>query len=383
MTNRTIKIWYLIHRWTSLACTLFALMLCVTGLPLIFHDEIDAATTPPTLPAMAADTPLLPLDTMVRTATRLYPGERPLFLSFDDDRPVVNVTTGPRALSGLDEMHITAIDRRTARKIEDLNEDAGVMGFILRLHVDLFLGLPGELFLGFMGVLFFAAIVSGVVVYAPFMKRLNFGTVRTRRSRRLKWLDLHNMLGIVTLMWLSIVALTGVINTLSAPLVDVWRKDQLASLAGAYAGKEPLPPARFSSLDNAVATAVRQAPGTTPQFIAFPGVRFTTEHHYAVWLHGATPATRQILTPALIDAQSGAFSAMRTMPWYMLALRLSQPLHFGDYAGLPLKILWALLDLAAIVVLGSGLYLWLGKRRSSIDARLRELRRGGEPVRTA
>jgi len=381
VTNRTIKSWYLVHKWTSLVCTVFALMLCLTGLPLIFHDEIDGAFAPDRLPAMAADAPLLPLDRMVAAAKALYPGERPLFLSFDEDRPVVNVTTGPHALAGRSEMHITAIDRRTARKIEELDEDRGVMAFILRLHVDMFLGLPGKLFLGFMGVLFFIAIVSGVVVYAPFMRRLKFGTVRVGRSKRVKWLDAHNMLGIVTLMWLSVVGLTGVINTLAEPLVDIWRADQLTSLTGGYAGKDPVSPADFTSLDGAVATAIGHAPGTTPQFVAFPGVRFTTQHHYAVWLKGATPATRQILTPALVDARTGAFTAMRTMPWYMLALRLSQPLHFGDYAGVPLKILWALLDLAAIVVLGSGLYLWLGKRRTSIETRLRELRRGGEPVR--
>ena len=380
MTTATIKAWYLVHKWTSLVCTAFALMLCVTGLPLIFHDEIDHAFATDTLPVMAADAPLLPLDTMVRAATAMYPGERPLFLSFDEDRPVVNVTTGPTALAGREDMHITAIDRRTAQKVADIGEEDGVMAFILRLHVDLFLGLPGMLFLGAMGVRFFVAIVSGVVVYAPFMRRLKFATVRTQRSRRVKWLDMHNMLGIVTLMWLSVVGLTGVINTLADPLVDIWRADQLTSLTGDYAGKDPVPPANFTSLDRAVATAIAQAPGTTPQYIAFPGVRFTTEHHYAVWLKGATPATRQILTPALVDARSGDFTTMRTMPWYMLALRLSQPLHFGDYAGLPLKILWALLDIAAIVVLGSGLYLWLGKRRTSIDARLRELRRGGEPV---
>jgi uncharacterized iron-regulated membrane protein len=47
----------------------------------------------------------------------------------------------------------------------------------------------------------------------------------------------------------------------------------------------------------------------------------------------------------------------------MKALLLAQPLRFGDYGGLAMKVLWALLDLASIVVLGSGLYLWLGKPR--------------------
>ena len=44
MTARTLKGWYRVHKWTSLVCTEFLLMLCLTGLPLIFHEEIDAAT---------------------------------------------------------------------------------------------------------------------------------------------------------------------------------------------------------------------------------------------------------------------------------------------------------------------------------------------------
>ena len=147
-------------------------------------------------------------------------------------------------------------------------------------------------------------------------------------------------------------------------LVAIWRTDQLAALTRPYEGQPPLAPAAWGSLDAAVRTARAAAPGTDPQFVAFPGTRFSSEHHYAVWLKGATPATQRLLTPALIDARTGELTAMRSMPWYMLALRLSQPLHFGDYGGMPMKIIWALLDIVAIVVLGSGVYLWLGRRRS-------------------
>src|SRR3546814_7330868 len=50
MTQRNIKAWYLAHKWTSLVCTAFLLMLCLTGLPLIFHiglGECLATTTRP------------------------------------------------------------------------------------------------------------------------------------------------------------------------------------------------------------------------------------------------------------------------------------------------------------------------------------------------
>ena len=39
-TARSIRTWSWIHKWTSLVCTVFMLLLCLTGLPLIFHHEI-------------------------------------------------------------------------------------------------------------------------------------------------------------------------------------------------------------------------------------------------------------------------------------------------------------------------------------------------------
>lgn len=366
MRTATVRTWCWLHKWTSLICTLFLLMLCLTGLPLIFHDEIDAAFDDrQPLPTVPANARTLPLDAYVRTATAMYPGERPLFMSFDDDRPVANVTTAKVAQPGRGNLHITAIDRRTARPVGALDEDAGIMAFILRLHIDMFAGLPGKLFLGFMGLLFCVSIVSGIVVYAPFMRKLAFGEIRNQRSRRVRWLDRHNLLGIATAMWVGVVGLTGVVNTLSETLTAIWRADQLAALTKPYQGQPALPIAAWGSVEGAMRTARRAAPGTEPQFIAFPGTRFSSEYHYAVWLKGATPATRQLLTPALVDARNSELTAIRGMPWYMLALRLSQPLHFGDYGALPMKVLWALLDLVAIVILGSGVYLWLSRRRAA------------------
>ena len=57
------------------------------------------------------------------------------------------------------------------------------------------------------------------------------------------------------------------------------------------------------------------------------------------------------------------------MPWYAKALSLSRPLHFGDYGGLLLKIVWAILDLLTIFLLVTGIYLWLarGKRRMRVE----------------
>ncbi|MBN0408886.1 PepSY domain-containing protein, partial [Pseudomonas aeruginosa] len=92
--------------------------------------------------------------------------------------------------------HMQPFDARTGEFFDALPPPGGFMYLMLKLHTDLFLGLPVYLFLGLMGLLLVASLVSGVVVYTPFMRKLDFATVRAERSRRLKWLDLHNRLGI-------------------------------------------------------------------------------------------------------------------------------------------------------------------------------------------
>jgi uncharacterized iron-regulated membrane protein len=249
------------------------------------------------------------------------------------------------------------------------------------LHVDLFAGLPGTLFLGFMGVLLMVAIVSGVMLYAPFMRKLDFGTVRRDHTPRTRWLDMHNMLGIVTLAWASAVTLTGIINTLADPVIDLWRFDQVSAMTAQYKGLPP--PARMGSLQAAVDAATALAPEMKIRFIAFPGTTFSSPHHYGVFLRGESPLTARLFKPVLVDAQTAQVTDSRALPWYVTALLLSQPLHFGDYGGTPMQILWALLDIATIIVLGSGLYLWLRRgARAGEKGKLTRLESGPRGVQT-
>src|SRR3546814_4641559 len=110
MQRTTIRTWFLIHKWTSIVCTGFLLMLCVTGLPLIFHDEIDLLTeeTPdygmPGVGSSGEAPGLRPLDEMLAKALAARPGEVPVFMAFDNEQPSMTVTTAPRADSPATDM---------------------------------------------------------------------------------------------------------------------------------------------------------------------------------------------------------------------------------------------------------------------------------------
>jgi uncharacterized iron-regulated membrane protein len=164
------------------------------------------------------------------------------------------------------------------------------MAFMFHLHVDLFAGLPGKLFLGCMGLLLLVAIVSGVVLYAPFMRKLEFGTVRHGRTARLKWLDLHNLLGIVTLVWALVVGAHRRVNTWADVLLQVLAGDRDRGHGQALQG--PAAAGHAGSMEQSVARAQRAQPGMKVGFIAFPGTPFASPHHYGVYMRGDQALTR-------------------------------------------------------------------------------------------
>ena len=363
MTPRALRAWSWLHKWSSLVSTLFLLVLCLTGLPLVFHHQIGHwLGTEVSSPRMRADAPRVTLDQVMAAARARFPSRVGLYVSQEpDDDTIWYVTMGDTPSSSTDLKQV-AVDARTGAPLAEPLIGGGVMGVIHEIHVDLFAGETGKLLLGFMGLLMLAAVVSGVVLYAPFMRKLRFGEVRRERSTRVKWLDLHNLLGIVTLTWAFVVGATGIVNTWADLLIEHWRDGQVAELLARYRGQPPA--TQLGSLEKAFANARSREPGMKIAFIAFPGTAWASEHHYGVFMRGRTRLTERLVQPVLVDAVSGEVAASRAPPWYMKTLLLSQPLHFGDYGGVPMQWLWALLDVLTIVVLGSGLYLWFGKRGS-------------------
>ncbi len=278
--HHRLRTWDAVHRWTSLICTLFLLLLCLTGLPLIFHDEIDRAQHAALEPAnVPADTPGAPLDRIVATAIARHPGKRPLFASHEPHQPRIWYVTLATTSAGADLAQV-AVDARTAAVLgEPRIGREGVMGVLFSLHSDLFAGLEGKLFLGGMGLLFIVATVSGAVLYAPFLRRRAFGTIARGRGTRAHWLDVHNLLGIATLAWATVVAFTGVINTCSELLVDQWQSSMIAVPRTASHETVESPAHRAISNDAVESSeplqmlldrALERARGMEVAFIAFP-----------------------------------------------------------------------------------------------------------------
>jgi uncharacterized iron-regulated membrane protein len=362
-----IKLWLGVHRWTSLICTLFLLMACVTGLPLIFSDELEEAAPAIAEHSASLSRPVLSVDVLRAQVVQGSQARFAQFVFWDDEHDAAvgfGLANTPDA--ELDRVQRVLVDKRSGRPRVERERSGGLLDTLRKLHTELWLGAVGELVLCGTAVLFVLSVASGIVVYGPFMRRLDFGAIR-RTSAKLLWLDLHNLVGIATAAWALVVGATGVMNTLEASLFGAWQAERLPALLSAHA-HDAAPVRHAFSLDAAVAAAREALPGMRVTSLGLAGTRYGTPRHHLLWLHGNTTLTKRLFATALIDADSGKVLWAEALPWYLRALEVSRPLHFGDYGGLPMKLLWAVFDLLTIGVLSSGLYLWFAKGRARMGS---------------
>jgi uncharacterized iron-regulated membrane protein len=108
-----VKAWLRVHKWTSLLATLVLLFLCLTGLPLIFTDELSGGrSTPDTNDARS--TAARTLDEIVaqpREAARRFVQ----FIFWQDESPsVVGLGVAPVEDAALEDVRRELVGARRA-----------------------------------------------------------------------------------------------------------------------------------------------------------------------------------------------------------------------------------------------------------------------------
>jgi uncharacterized iron-regulated membrane protein len=134
-------------------------------------------------------------------------------------------------------------------------------------------------------------------------------------------------------------------------------------LLASYANKAPVQ--KTITADQAAGAARRALPQMKVTEIIFPNLVMSTAHYFLIYTNGRTSVTSRLFTSVLVDAETGEVATAKPFPWYIRTLEVSRPLHLAIMEGFPVKFIWALFDIATIVVLGSRVYLWLSRNRTS------------------
>ncbi len=240
--------------------------------------------------------------------------------------------------------------------------------FLTTLHTRLHLPSTWGLFLvGLTGVTLLSSLVSGLLAHPRIFK--DAFALRWGGSKRLQEADLHNRLGVWGLPFHIAVSLTGALLGLSTLIVGVlalaaYDGDSgkaFSTLLGPRASEDetaaPLPD---------IAAMIRHVQSTKPDAeVVTIFVQHAAKIGQVVSLGMRTPGHLALSNAYYFkgDGTPLGDGGLETGSFGQQVLGAIQPLHFGWFGGLPVKILYGLLGLALTIVTHSGVTIWLARRR--------------------
>ncbi|WP_437633787.1 PepSY-associated TM helix domain-containing protein [Sorangium sp. So ce854] len=235
---------------------------------------------------------------------------------------------------------------------------------------------------GLLCVALLLALATGVLIHLKDIVR-QFHQFRPDRKRRVLWSDMHKVLGVMGLPFQVLYAYTGAFFVFLGVLVPVFTgpvfggdaaRADLAAWGASFAD-EPArgAPARGLTLDELTARARAAEPRLVPE-------RLRIRHHGldsgTVELRGAiegVPFARGVVRLRATDGAVLSLDAPGAEGARSGAFRWIYGLHYADFGGVTLRILFFVLALATCATILTGNLIWLARRearRESLGNRL-------------
>jgi uncharacterized iron-regulated membrane protein len=368
LSSHSIRQLYAWHKWTGLVAGVFLFFLAFTGAVAVFKHEIDWLVTPALRVKPQAGK--ASLDEVMKNARDLYLGLELQGIQLSRDARTAHVinavekTTGKDAGGEAARWQIFA-DPYTGQ-VTGARTGETLANVIRQTHVRFYyFGAWGRVVVGAFGLALLVSTVTGLLIYGRFMKAVFLRGLRFWEIRRDNWKfvtsDWHKLIGILTLVFNLVFAVTGAVLGL----------ENLARYAPKLQRKiHPLPTIKPPqtvnpdfSLDTAITNARAALAGFEPD-----GVVPAKAGRWHLTVHGKIKGRfeRDNSSFVLIDTTNGrpleTFAAA-PLGALTVAYNTMEPLHFGNFAGLWLKIVYLLAGLITSLLSVSGFVLWRIKAR--------------------
>lgn len=386
MRSDILRVYKTVHTWTGIVAGLLLFIAFYAGAVTMFEDALTDWTTPPAVRAVPS-VRLDRADVLIDRTLSAYPAARKLFnlALVDGDRVRLSWQSAPgqRWDSWLDDegqLHTAQSPTSDAASFIDLIHMTGGVpgGYDMGVRV-----------MGVVSLLYGLALVSGVIVLLPTLVKDLFA-LRIGRNLKRMWLDAHNAVGILSLPFHLVMALSVVAFGLSDTIFDVQDKliyqGTLAPMMVAqnpYFAKAPVAP--HAATDPApamlspaqlLASVRERAPRFEPT-----ALRYRRAGQAGATVFVAGDDARFLARDggfALMDPFSGKFLNAQFLPdgggtHWSSAASAFYALHFGTYGGAPVQWGYFALGLAGAFLFYSGNLLWIESRRKA-------MRRDGVPV---
>lgn len=233
-----------------------------------------------------------------------------------------------------------------------VTEQAAWYKQLLLFHYTLFSGTTGKITVFFIGVLFLASLLTGLYVYRKsIVKVLLFRVRLSHKNKRSYNSSLHRIVGVWSLLFNLLIVAAG---------LALAGKVSLAALEGAKAPKADDPSSSITSIDTHRAALLRAHKDfevhmmrirPTGTALYFAGRYKDDPFYYGVYYSNFT-----------LNGETGEVEKRVVLHDEPLGKRLmsfSGPLHFGNWGGLPVKILYCLFGLTPALLSITGFMIWM------------------------
>lgn len=384
MNTELIRVYKTVHTWTAIVAGMALFIAFYAGALTVFKEPLARWAAP--APARVA---AVPLDDAPALITRTLASQPAATKDFRLHlKPAEHLPGGlswqVRAADaddhdGTASRHYAAtLDAEGALRVGEIPATP-LADFIDVLHR--VVGLPFDTdanrwLMGAIAALYALALVSGVIVLLPTLVS-DFFALRLGRNLKRMWLDAHNVVGIVSLPFHVVMALTAAVFAFHDGIYflqdKVVHEGKLASAwnagrppPGPAAPRDPatmLPPAELLARVQALSPSFD---AHTMQYVQVTGPRAAVR----VWGHDATAvAPRAMGGFVALDPYSGRVINADNLPGHQSAPYATVSsffaLHFGSFGGAPVQWMYFLLALAGAWLFYGGNLLWVESRRKA------------------
>jgi len=357
--SRLRKRLYAWHGWIGLNLGLLLFAVCFSGAIAVFTPELDWALDPArrAQPNGASDSQKASWGQLERAAKEAHPEAAIRFLA--------RGATPRRADMAL--VHYGGGDLRTllidpyAARVTGQRAFLDLKSFVRIFHKQFYLvpgtvGFHGTLIVGLLSFALLAAVITGMVAFKGWWKALL--TLRTGKSRRIFWSDLHRCLGGWALLVALVASLTGLWYLGERLADDVGLVDHEPAFPRLNPDTlmERGPVLKPLPIDELMDRARSAYPELKPTAVALPA---RLEDTFVVTGSAEAFAIRDRANQIALDPYSGEVIAIRRGSEIPALKRLAHtidPLHFGTFGGAPTRWIWFLAGIALSVGILVGAY---------------------------
>jgi len=343
-----------LHGSIGIGMGLLLVVISLSGAGIVFHEELDHALHR-SLWHVTPQAEQVSLDAMLTEVQATHP-----------DLPVGYIQAPKTARESYVFNHTAPGDRRlqtfvnpyTGQILGSRIWEYSLTGFLYTLHHDLFVGKVGQIMVGVTGVLLLLMAMTGVLLWTGWRRLAAGFRIRWHAPLSLFSYDIHKVGGIVSNLFLTLTAVTGVAIVVIHFLPMFNQTPEVKPAA-------KTPTVALSTLMQKADAAIPDGKTTWIEFPDHDPQKMTVRKklpnqdtgRFDLSVVELDRSSGKVVQTSKVEKAEGLFKFMVTIA----------DLHFGTFGGLPTRILYVFVGLMPTVLFITGLVNW--QRRRAIGAR--------------